>query len=95
MAANSVERLDFPVSQEKKELIEQAAAVSGQSLTDFAIGTLTRRARKILREQQVLVLSDRDRDAFLSALDNPPPPNQKLRQAAKYYAQARKSGLLR
>lgn len=95
MAVNAVERLDFRVSRDKKELIEQAAAVSGQSLTDFAIGTLTRRAKKILREQQVLVLSDRDRDAFLAALDSPPPPNKRLIQAAKAYAQARKSGMLR
>lgn len=36
-------------------------------------------------EEQPIVLSDRDRDAFLALLDNPPPPNEALQRAwAKY-----------
>jgi uncharacterized protein (DUF1778 family) len=35
------------------------------------------------REESALVLSDRDRDRFLQALDNPPKPNAALRRAAK------------
>ncbi len=36
-------------------------------------------------EETVAPLSDRDRDAFLALLDNPPPPNEALlRAAAKY-----------
>jgi uncharacterized protein (DUF1778 family) len=36
-------------------------------------------------EETPTVLSDRDRDAFLALLDNPPPPNEALRRAwAKY-----------
>jgi uncharacterized protein (DUF1778 family) len=34
-------------------------------------------------EEWVAPLSDRDRDIFLSLLDNPPPPNEALRKAAK------------
>ncbi len=30
-------------------------------------------------------LSDRDRDAFLALLENPPPPNEALRRAAAEY----------
>jgi len=30
-------------------------------------------------------LSDRDRDTFLAALENPPKPNARLRQAAKLH----------
>lgn len=89
------ERLDFRIPREKKKLIEQAAAVSGQSITDFAIDALCRRAKKVLREEQVLVLSDRDRDRFLEALDNPPSPNAKFRRAAARWKAARKAGLLR
>ena len=36
-------------------------------------------------EEETTVLSDRDRDAFLALLDNPPPPNEALLRAwAKY-----------
>jgi hypothetical protein len=36
-------------------------------------------------EETPTVLSDRDRDAFLALLDNPPPPNEALRRAAEKY----------
>ena len=91
----AVERLDVRLTKEKKELIEQAAAASGQSVTEFTVRTLCRRARKVLRDEQVLVLSDRDRDAFLAALDNPPPPNEFLRRAADRWRKARESGALK
>jgi Protein of unknown function (DUF1778) len=34
------------------------------------------------REETMLVLSDRDRERFLNALDHPPKPNAALRRAA-------------
>ena len=89
------ERLDFRITPENKRLIEQAAAVQGQSVTDFALHTLCQRAKKVLRDQRVLVLSDRDRDRFLAALDRPPVPNAKLRRAAQRRRAARASGQLR
>lgn len=93
--AATADRLEVRLSKEKKELIEQAAAASGQSLTDFTVGTLCRRARKVLREEHVLTLSDRDRDAFLAALANPPQPNEFLARAANRWREARESGSLR
>jgi len=91
----ATDRLDVRLSREKKELIEQAAAASGQSLTDFTVRTLYRRARKVLRDEQVIVLNDQDRDAFLAALNNPPPPSEKLVCAARRWQQARADGRLR
>jgi Protein of unknown function (DUF1778) len=37
-------------------------------------------------EETPIILSDRDRDRFLKALDNPPKPNAALRQAAARHA---------
>jgi hypothetical protein len=36
-------------------------------------------------EESPLILTERERDAFLEALDNPPPPNRRLRRAAAKY----------
>ena len=37
---------------------------------------------RFYEEQPLAPLSDQDRDAFLALLDNPPPPNEALLQAA-------------
>src|SRR5438874_290747 len=78
-------RLDFRLSQQHKVLIDQAARLAGQSISDFAVSTLVERARRILQENTVTVLSDRDRDIFLAMLDGDAKPNAALRRAAKRY----------
>lgn len=89
------ERLNFRLEPQKKRLIEQAAAIRGLSVTDFAVTTLYREAQEVLSSEQSLLLSDRDRDAFLAALDRPPAPNAKALRAAKRYKDARAKGSLR
>lgn len=37
------------------------------------------------KTEEKLILSDIDRDLFLEALQNPPPPNEKLIEAFKFY----------
>jgi len=46
--AGSDARLNFRLSSELKETIEQAAAELGQSVSDFAVSTLVQSARKVL-----------------------------------------------
>ncbi len=41
--------------------------------------------RPFFEEELRLPLSDRDRDLFLALLDNPPPPNEALCEAARRY----------
>jgi len=95
MPGHPNERLNFRLPQEKKRAIEQAAAIRGLSITDFAILTLYAEAQEVLKSEQVTILSDRDRDAFLEALDHPPKPNARILRAAEGYKAARKQGSLR
>ncbi len=46
-------RLDFRLTRDVKRTIEQAAAVRGQSLTDFALSTLYERAKRVLEEESL------------------------------------------
>lgn len=78
-------RLDFRLNRQLKELIDRAASLLGQSVSDFAIATLVERARHIVQENSTTVLSDRDRDIFLAMLDSDAGPNDALRRAAKHY----------
>lgn len=81
------ERLEARVSAETKALCQEAAASQGQSLTDFVVGSAVESAKRILREKELIELTQRDRYAFVDSLLNPPPPNQRLREAARHYEQ--------
>ena len=79
-------RLNFRLPEELKTTIEKAAAQLGQSVSDFAVSTLVRTAREVIREHDVTELSDRDRDVFVSILDDPDArPNEALESAAERY----------
>jgi uncharacterized protein (DUF1778 family) len=79
-------RINFRLSRELKQTIEDAAAQTGQSVSDFAVSTLVQTAKKILHDQQVTRLTDADRELFLKILDNDSSkPNHALVAAAKRY----------
>lgn len=82
-------RLDFRLNRQVKEVIEQAAAVSGQSVSDFAVSALYRTAKEVLEREQTIRLSNRDRDVFLALLDSDAKPNEALKRAAKKYRSRR------
>jgi uncharacterized protein (DUF1778 family) len=82
-------RLDFRLNRQVKEVIEQAAAVSGQSVSDFAVSALYRTAKEVLEREQTTRLSNHDRDAFLVMLDSDAKPNEALKRAAKRYKSRR------
>ncbi len=79
-------RLDVRLSEDSKRLIEQAAGLLGVSVSSFTVSAVVREAEEVVERFGMLRLSDRDRDIFLAALDNPPEPNEKLRAAAKRHA---------
>jgi uncharacterized protein (DUF1778 family) len=81
------ERLEARVSAETKALCQEAATLQGQSLTDFIVGSAVESARRVLREKELIELTQRDRIAFVDSLLNPPLPKQRLQKAARRYEQ--------
>lgn len=79
-------RINFRLSSDLKKTIEDAAAEMGQSVSDFAISTLVQMARRILHDQQITRVSERDRQLFVAMLDDESSkPNDALVKAAKRY----------
>ena len=77
-------RLSLRLPSHLKQTIEQAAALTGQTVSDFAVSTLVRSARSVIEEHDRTVLSNRDRDRFLSLLDDADAsPNEALLGAAR------------
>ncbi|EMR00918.1 type II toxin-antitoxin system TacA family antitoxin [Cesiribacter andamanensis] len=83
---NAKARIETRVSQEQKELFEKAAALAGfNTLTDFILSTVKKKAEKIVKKHDNFLASERDREIFFEALLNPPKPNDRLRKAAERY----------
>ena len=82
------ERLETRVTEEQKNLIERAAALQGRTLTDFVLTSLQDAARRAIEEHQRLELSVRDSEAFVEALLNPKPVNDRLRETVRRYREA-------
>ena len=79
-------RLNFRLPSDLKQVIEVAAAQLGQSVSDFAVSTLVRTARDIIRQQNITDLSNRDRDVFVAMLnDADAKPSEAITDAAQRY----------
>lgn len=76
-------RLDFRLSRQLKEIIERAAHLSGQTLTEFAVSTLLAEARRATENDATSRLSSRDRELFVKLLDADGAPNGALVQAVR------------
>jgi uncharacterized protein (DUF1778 family) len=79
------ERLETRVTAEQKKLIERAAALQGRTVTDFVLTSVQDAARRAIEEHSQLALSVRDSEAFVDALLNPKPVNDRLRDTVRRY----------
>lgn len=78
-------RFEARLTKEQKTLFMKAAMLTGKSLTDFIVASAHENASRTVREHEAMVLSIRDREAFVAALVNPPAPSARLRKAARHY----------
>jgi len=78
-------RLETRVTAEQKSLIERAAALQGRTVTDFVLTSVQDAARRAIEEHHQLALSVRDSEAFVDALLNPKPVNDRLRDTVRRY----------
>ena len=78
-------RLEARLSPQLKQLFQRAADINGTTLTMFVITSAQEAARRAVQEQEMMVLSARDRKVLVNALLNPPPPSPRLRAAYAHY----------
>ena len=76
-------RVDFRVSDVQKSLLERAAEIKHLSLSSYILSSSIKQAELDIAENEMLILSNRDRDLVMSALENPPEPNEALRAMFK------------
>jgi uncharacterized protein (DUF1778 family) len=81
------ERLDTRMTSEQKRLIERAAGLQGRTVTDFVLTSVQEAAHRAIDAHSRIELSREDSEAFVDALLNPQPVNDRLRESVRLYRQ--------
>ncbi|QXP85070.1 DUF1778 domain-containing protein [Methylococcus sp. ANG] len=72
-------RISLRTSLEAKALIERAAAMMGTTVSGFMLQNAYEAARRIVADNDTLLLSQQAFEAFVTACENPEEPNEALR----------------
>lgn len=83
MSALKKQRIDLRLTEEDKDLIEEAAAMTNQTITQFMVNSASERAAEVIEQHRRLILNENSWNRVMDALDNPPEPNDQLKRAAK------------
>ena len=78
-------RLEARISSQQKAMLQQAAELSGRTLSEFVVASAQEAAARIIQEHEAIRLSRAEQIAFVSALLDPPQPSARLQQAASNY----------
>lgn len=77
------QRIDLRLSPNDKSLIEEAAAMTNQTITQFMVNSATERAAEVIEQHRRLILNEESWALVMDALSKPAAPNEKLQRAAK------------
>lgn len=72
-------RVEFRLPDDAKKTIEDAARLANISLSSYILTVVLKQAKLDLEQNEVISLNNKDRDLLMSALANPPKPNEALR----------------
>ena len=78
--ALTAKRIDLRADINQKTILEQAAELKHVSLSSYILASSLKQAQLDLAENETLMLSNRDRDLVMAALENPPEPNEALKR---------------
>ncbi|HEY3777383.1 MAG TPA: DUF1778 domain-containing protein [Rhizomicrobium sp.] len=78
-AARKDDVIQIRASTEAKTLLNRAASLRGQKLSEFMLESARRRAEEMLLDQRTFFLDDKAHAKFLAMLDRAPEPSVELR----------------
>ena len=78
-------RITARVSDNVRDTLEQAAELLGSTVNQFVMQAAYVEAQRVIERESVIRLAQQDARKVLSLLDNPPKPNQRLKDAVKAY----------
>lgn len=81
MAASKSARLEARLTQKHQAIIQHAAALRGQSVTDFVVAASLDAAEKTIARSELIELSVADQQRFARALLDPKSPTKGMKRA--------------
>jgi len=72
-------RMELKTTKSQKDMLNSAAALSGQDLTSFVLASAEARAKSVLSEYQSLSLLQKEQTDFMTALAKPAKPTKALK----------------
>ena len=82
-AVKNNNRMSLRIRPDDKELLMRAVSYTHTGLTDFVLRNALQAAKDVIAQVERIQLSERDSLRVLDALENPPPPNEKLIAASQ------------
>lgn len=82
MSALKKQRIDLRLNEDDKHMIEEAAAMTNQSISQFMVSTASERAAEVIDQHRRLLLNEGSWNLVMDAIINPPAPNDRLKRAA-------------
>ncbi|EBF4218748.1 DUF1778 domain-containing protein [Salmonella enterica] len=83
MPALKKQRIDLRLNEDDKHMIEEAAALTNQSISQFMVSTASKRAAEVIDQHRRQLLNEESWNLVMEAITNPPAPNDRLKRAAK------------
>ena len=83
MTALKKQRIDLRLSDADKSMIEEAAAMTNQTITQFLVSSASERATEVIERHRRLLLNEASWNQVMDAIENPPQPAEKLKRAAR------------
>ena len=77
------EVIQIRATAEAKAILNRAAALRGQKLSEFMLESARRQAEETILDQQMFILDDDAHARLLALLDSPPKPSSEVRARFK------------
>lgn len=74
-------RVTARIPKHVQQRLEEAADLTGATVNQFMVQAAVEKAEAVLERERVIVLSKRDAKRLLELIENPPPPNARLKRA--------------
>ncbi|HCP6510361.1 TPA: DUF1778 domain-containing protein, partial [Escherichia coli] len=71
MSAVKKQRIDLRLTDDDKSMIEEAAAISNQSVSQFMLNSASQRAAEVIEQHRRVILNEESWTRVMDALSNP------------------------